>query len=70
MDIQAGRSPGDAVHKIYPTAYLKVFDLEHTHREIQKQAADAQAAVQAQGKFLLMRLYIYYYHNYDIMLVC
>ena len=24
LDYQAGRSPGDAVHKIYPKAYIKV----------------------------------------------
>lgn len=39
LDSQAGRSPGDVVHKIYPTANLQVFSLEHTHREIRKQAA-------------------------------
>lgn len=25
LDYQAGRAPGDAVHKIYPKAYIKVF---------------------------------------------
>lgn len=24
LDYQAGRAPGDAVHKIYPKAYIKV----------------------------------------------
>lgn len=24
LDFQAGRAPGDAVHKIYPKAYIKV----------------------------------------------
>ena len=24
LDREAGRSPGDAVHKIYPNAYIKV----------------------------------------------
>lgn len=24
LDREAGRSPGDAVHKIYPSAYIKV----------------------------------------------
>ena len=43
LDSQAGRSPGDAVHKIYPTARLQVFDLGHTYREICKQAAESQA---------------------------
>ncbi|PWA15777.1 hypothetical protein CCH79_00008955 [Gambusia affinis] len=27
LDREAGRAPGDAVHKIYPSAYIKVFDL-------------------------------------------
>ncbi|KAK6327512.1 hypothetical protein J4Q44_G00031570 [Coregonus suidteri] len=27
LDREAGRAPGDAVHKIYPGAYIKVFDL-------------------------------------------
>ncbi|KAK7475763.1 hypothetical protein BaRGS_00032984 [Batillaria attramentaria] len=27
LDREAGRAPGDAVHKIYPTAYIKVFDI-------------------------------------------
>ena len=25
LDREAGRAPGDAVHKIYPSAYIKVF---------------------------------------------
>ena len=25
LDREAGRAPGDAVHKIYPRAYIKVF---------------------------------------------
>ena len=27
LDREAGRAPGDAVHKIYPLAHTKVFDL-------------------------------------------
>ena len=27
LDFKAGRAPGDAVHKIYPKAYLKVRSL-------------------------------------------
>ena len=27
LDREAGRAPGDAVHKIYPTAYIKVSTL-------------------------------------------
>lgn len=26
LDREAGRAPGDAVHKIYPSAYIKVTD--------------------------------------------
>ena len=48
LDYQAGRSPGDAVHKIYPKAYIKVFDLHQCYDEMQKQAAEACAAVAAQ----------------------
>lgn len=29
LDREAGRAPGDAVHKIYPTAYIKVNDVVH-----------------------------------------
>lgn len=25
LDREAGRAPGDAVHKIYPSAYIKVY---------------------------------------------
>ncbi|KAL5468712.1 hypothetical protein EMCRGX_G029821 [Ephydatia muelleri] len=48
LDYQAGRAPGDAVHKIYPKAYIKVFDLRHCYEEMQKQAAQACAAIAAQ----------------------
>ncbi|XP_034021224.1 mothers against decapentaplegic homolog 4-like [Thalassophryne amazonica] len=44
LDREAGRSPGDGVHKIYPGAYIKVFDLRQCHRQMQQQAAAAQAA--------------------------
>ncbi|XP_059471709.1 mothers against decapentaplegic homolog 4 isoform X2 [Neocloeon triangulifer] len=44
LDREAGRTPGDAVHKIYPTAYIKVFDLRQCHQEMQQQAANAQTA--------------------------
>ena len=33
LDREAGRSPGDAVHKIYPNAYIKV-RLIHTRKTI------------------------------------
>ncbi|XP_075942491.1 mothers against decapentaplegic homolog 4a isoform X2 [Anarhichas minor] len=49
LDREAGRAPGDAVHKIYPSAYIKVFDLRQCHRQMQQQAATAQAAVSAQA---------------------
>ncbi|KAF7645771.1 hypothetical protein LDENG_00198520 [Lucifuga dentata] len=47
LDREAGRAPGDGVHKIYPGAYIKVFDLRQCHRQMQQQAAAAQAAVVA-----------------------
>lgn len=31
LDREAGRAPGDAVHKIYPGAYVKVDAFAHTH---------------------------------------
>ncbi|XP_061089331.1 mothers against decapentaplegic homolog 4 isoform X1 [Conger conger] len=49
LDREAGRAPGDAVHKIYPGAYIKVFDLRQCHRQMQQQAATAQAASAAQA---------------------
>ena len=83
LDYQSGRAPGDAVHKIYPKAFIKVrtnlyfflnfihtkisffifflyfthelynthlqvFDLHQCYSEMQKQAAEACAAVAAQ----------------------
>ncbi|XP_053615564.1 mothers against decapentaplegic homolog 4 isoform X1 [Plodia interpunctella] len=49
LDREAGRAPGDAVHKIYPSACIKVFDLRQCHRQMQTQAATAQAAAAAQA---------------------
>jgi MAD (mothers against decapentaplegic) family protein 4 len=49
LDREAGRSPGDAVHKIYPSACIKVFDLRQCHRQMQSLAANAQAAAAAQA---------------------
>ncbi|XP_048477961.1 mothers against decapentaplegic homolog 4 isoform X1 [Plutella xylostella] len=49
LDREAGRAPGDAVHKIYPSACIKVFDLRQCHRQMQSQAATAQAAVAARA---------------------
>uniref|UniRef100_A0A3B4A6Y0 MH2 domain-containing protein n=1 Tax=Periophthalmus magnuspinnatus TaxID=409849 RepID=A0A3B4A6Y0_9GOBI len=36
LDRESGRTPGGAVHKIYPGAYIKVFDLRLCHREMQR----------------------------------
>ncbi|XP_045778967.1 mothers against decapentaplegic homolog 4 isoform X4 [Maniola jurtina] len=49
LDREAGRAPGDAVHKIYPSACIKVFDLRQCHRQMQTQARTAQAAAAAQA---------------------
>ncbi|GIX96768.1 mothers against decapentaplegic homolog 4 [Caerostris extrusa] len=49
LDREAGRAPGDAVHKIYSSAYIKVFDLRQCHGQMQQQAATAQVAAAAQA---------------------
>ncbi|XP_031332617.1 mothers against decapentaplegic homolog 4-like isoform X2 [Photinus pyralis] len=49
LDREAGRAPGDAVHKIYPLAYIKVFDLRQCHHQMTSQASTAQAAAAAQA---------------------
>lgn len=49
LDREAGRTPGDAVHKIYPSACIKVFDLRQCHQQMQSLAANAQSAAAAQG---------------------
>uniref|UniRef100_A0A3Q3ADG2 Mothers against decapentaplegic homolog n=1 Tax=Kryptolebias marmoratus TaxID=37003 RepID=A0A3Q3ADG2_KRYMA len=49
LDREAGRAPGDGVHKIYPGAYIKVFDLRQCHRQMQQQAAAAQMAAETQA---------------------
>lgn len=49
LDRESGRSPGDAVHKIYPGAYIKVFDLGQCFRQIRQQANAAQSAAAAQA---------------------
>ena len=48
LDRQAGRSPGDIVHKIYPQSYMKVFDLRMCYEQMKQQAQAAQAAAAAQ----------------------
>ncbi|XP_039273776.1 mothers against decapentaplegic homolog 4-like [Styela clava] len=49
LDREAGRAPGDAVHKIYPNAYIKVFDLRQCYRQMQQQARTAQEAAKVQA---------------------
>lgn len=49
LDGEAGRCPGDAVHKIYPSAYIKVFDLRQCYRQMKQKAHSAQAAAAAQA---------------------
>jgi len=56
LDREAGRAPGDAVHKIYPLAHTKVFDLRQCYRQMQQQAATAQAAAAAQAAAVAGRL--------------
>lgn len=36
LDRESGRAPGETVHKVYPGAHLKVFDLRLCHREMQQ----------------------------------
>ncbi|OQR74516.1 mothers against decapentaplegic4-like [Tropilaelaps mercedesae] len=48
LDREAGRQPGDAVHKIYPGACTKVFDLAQCYGEMRNQAHHAQATATAQ----------------------
>ena len=45
LDREAGRAPGDAVHKIYPLAHTKVFDLRQCYRQMQQQAATDRKSV-------------------------
>ena len=56
LDREAGRAPGDAVHKIYPQAHTKVFDLRQCYRQMQQQAATAQAAAAAQVDYFIKQL--------------
>ncbi|XP_058129703.1 mothers against decapentaplegic homolog 4 isoform X1 [Anopheles ziemanni] len=49
LDREAGRTPGDAVHKIYPGACIKVFDLRQCHMQMQSLANCAQKAAQMQA---------------------
>lgn len=56
LDREAGRAPGDAVHKIYPLAHTKVFDLRQCFQQMKQQAATAQAAQAAQAAAVAGRL--------------
>lgn len=49
LDKEAGRVPGEAVHKIYPNAWLKVFDLTSCYQAMQHQAQAAKAIQSAQA---------------------
>ncbi|KAF7278725.1 mothers against decapentaplegic homolog 4-like [Rhynchophorus ferrugineus] len=49
LDRENGRQPGEAVHKIFPNADIKVFDLRQCHQQMTVQAATAQAAAKAQA---------------------
>ena len=42
LDREAGRPLGEAVHKIYPNAWLKVFDLHSCYQEMQHQSLTAK----------------------------
>ncbi|XP_065841595.1 mothers against decapentaplegic homolog 4-like [Oscarella lobularis] len=49
LDQEAGRAPGDAVHKIYPNAYIKVFDLVQCYSQMHQRIANEQAQAVAQA---------------------
>ena len=49
LDREAGRQPGDAIHKIYPQTYIKVFDLKQCYGQMQRQAGDAHNNAKAQA---------------------
>ncbi|KAM9309157.1 mothers against decapentaplegic homolog 4-like [Pholidichthys leucotaenia] len=53
LDREAGQAPGDGVHKIYPGAYVKVFDLRQCHRQMQQQAAAAQVSMETNAAGVL-----------------
>jgi len=49
LDREAGRAPGDAVHKISPLAHTKVFDLRQCYQQAQQQARTTAAATATQA---------------------
>lgn len=56
LDREAGRAPGDAVHKIYPLAHTKVFDLRQCYQQAQQQAHTTAAATATQAAAVAGRL--------------
>ncbi|EDO31382.1 predicted protein [Nematostella vectensis] len=52
LDREAGRCPGDAVHKIYPSAYIKVFDL----RALLPQMGQTSVGVDDLRRLCILRL--------------
>jgi len=48
LDHAAGRDIGDAVHKIYPNCYIKIFDLHQCHHEMWKRYLESKKEVQDQ----------------------
>uniref|UniRef100_A0A1A9Z6I9 MH2 domain-containing protein n=1 Tax=Glossina pallidipes TaxID=7398 RepID=A0A1A9Z6I9_GLOPL len=47
FDREAGSTPGDVVHKIYPAARIKVLDLRQCRQQMHSLASNAQAAAVA-----------------------
>lgn len=47
LDREAGRAPGDAVHKVYSQATLKVFDLRQCYQQIRQQSMYQMLAAEA-----------------------
>jgi MAD (mothers against decapentaplegic) family protein 4 len=56
LDREAGRAPGDAVHKIYPQACIKVFDLQQCYSQMSqyvKMAVHARMQQPTHGQTIL-----------------
>uniref|UniRef100_F1KZI1 Mothers against decapentaplegic homolog n=1 Tax=Ascaris suum TaxID=6253 RepID=F1KZI1_ASCSU len=47
LDREAGRAPGDAVHKVYSRASLKVFDLRQCYHQLRQQSMYQMLAAEA-----------------------
>ena len=71
----AGRDPGDAVHKIYPKSFIKVFDLLQCNEEMQKQVTDTcakanqTAAVRGEKLCACMCAYVAQEFTLDILVL-